>query len=490
MPSSALTAHQRWVLAALGLVVTAVVMVAVPAYSTYGARLAVDEPQYVLTAMSVGRDGSLDIADELAAEEYRSFHRVDLPRQTVPVGEDGRQVSPHDPLLPILLAGPVRVGGWVAARATIAVTAGAVAVLTAWTAIRRFGVRQHVAVGVVAAFSCAAPLATYGTQVYPELPAAAAVLVAVIAATAAPSVRSAAVLVVAVTALPWLAVKYAPVAVSVVAVAAWRWWRASPRIVVITGAVLAVAAGVYLLVHRALYGGWTSYASSSSAATSGELAVAGTEPSVVGRSRRLAGLLVDDPFGLLLWMPAWLLGPVAIGVLWRRRPPGCEAMLVPLVVGWWVATFVALTMHGWWWPGRQVVVVLPLAVVAIAYAVDAIPALRPVVIAAGVVGVGTWIWSSVEAITRRHVLVVDFDRTGNPWVQLWRLLLPDGRTPTAADAVLLAAWTCAIAGLGWAGWRYATDAAEEGGAAAANSAAIATAAASRFGLRGTKPSSS
>jgi hypothetical protein len=469
--------------------VTAIVMVGIPAHSTYGARLAVDEPQYVLTAMSIGRDGSLDIADELAAEDYRPFHRVDLPRQTVPVGDDGRQVSPHDPLLPTLLAGPVRLGGWVAGRATIAVTAGAVAVLAAWTAMRRFGVRQHVAVGVVAAFSCAAPLATYGTQVYPEVPAAAAVLVAVIAATSAPNVRSAAVLVVAVTALPWLAVKYAPVAVSVVAVAAWRWWRMSPRLVVVTGAVLAAAAGAYLLAHRALYEGWTSYASSGYAAANGELAVAGEAPSVVGRSRRLAGLLVDDPFGLVLWMPAWLLVPVAVGALWRRRPPGCEALLAPLVVGWLVATFVALTMHGWWWPGRQLVVVLPLAVVAVAYAVDAIPALRPVAIAAGAVGVATWTWTTFEAIARRHVLVVDFDRTGNPWVQLWRLLLPDGRTSTAADAALLAAWTCAVAGLGWAGWRYATAADAGGDGAAANSAAIATTAASRLGLRGTKPSS-
>ena len=37
--------------------------------------MAVDEPQYVLTAISIGRDGSLDISDELAAEDHRAFHR-------------------------------------------------------------------------------------------------------------------------------------------------------------------------------------------------------------------------------------------------------------------------------------------------------------------------------------------------------------------------------------------------------------------------------
>ena len=32
-----------------------------------------------------------------------------------------------------------------------------------------------------------------------------------------------------------------------------------------------------------------------------------------------------------------------------------------------MATFVALTMQGWWFPGRQLVVVLPAAVLAIAW---------------------------------------------------------------------------------------------------------------------------
>ena len=145
-------------------------------------------------------------------------------------------------------------------------------------------------------------------------------------------------------------------------------------------------------------------------------------------------------------------------------------------------------MHGWWWPGRQVVVVLPLAVVAVAYAIDSLPALRRVAIPAAALGVETWLWTTVDAITRRHVLVVDFHRTGNPWVRFWALFLPDGRTPTPVDAVLLAAWTFVLAGLGWAGWRYATAAADVDGLARANSAAIVPTTVSRFGLRGTKPS--
>jgi hypothetical protein len=484
----------RFVLAALGLAVTCVTTLGIAAHATYGARVAVDEPQYLLTAMSIGRDGSLDISDELAAEAYRPFHRVDLPRQTVPVGESAREVSPHDPLLPVLIAGPARVGGWVAAKAAIAVMAGALAVLTAWTAMRRFGVSRPVAIGVTVAFACAAPLATYATQIYPEVPAALAATSAVAAATAPLSRRSAAVLVVAVAALPWLAVKYAPVAAVLAGVALWRWrhqvdqqnrrwWRA----VVLT---LAVAGVAYLIVHRWLYGGWTSYARGGQFVANGELSAVGDAPDYTGRSRRLAGLLVDDGFGLAMWMPAWLLLPVAVGVLWRRRPPAAEVLLAPLATGWLVATFVALTMHGWWWPGRQLVVVLPLAVVAIAFAVETVPVWRLAFVLVAVLGMATWVWTTVEAITRRHVLVVDFERTANPWIQAWRRLLPDGRSPSTADGVMLAVWTVAIAALGWVGWRYAHTPSAGVVADPARSAARAATVSSRSGLRGAKPSSS
>jgi hypothetical protein len=258
------------------------------------------------------------------------------------------------------------------------------------------------------------------------------------------------VLVPAVVALPWLSVKYAPLA-SAAAFGALVAWRRKRRLVVAIATVLAAAGAAYLLAHRAVYGGWTSYAASGLGAESGELAVVG-RPDHLGRTRRFVGLLVDDPFGIALWMPAWLLLPVAVAALTRRRPPGWALLLAPLAAGWLVASLVALTMHGWWWPGRQLVAVLPLAVVAIAWCADRIDAVRRVLVVVAALGVVTWVWTTVEAITRRRVLVVDFDRTANPWVRLWRLALPNGRAPSATDGILLAAWTVAVAGLAWAGW--------------------------------------
>ena len=109
------------------------------------------------------------------------FHEVELPVQTE-TQDDGSQVSPHDPLLPALLAVPMGLGGWVAAKATLAVLAGLLAGLLVWTAHRRFAVplgaggadRAGVRRG-------GARSSAYGTQVYPELPAALAVTVAIAA---------------------------------------------------------------------------------------------------------------------------------------------------------------------------------------------------------------------------------------------------------------------------------------------------------------------
>ncbi|HEX2157398.1 MAG TPA: hypothetical protein VHS79_10540 [Actinomycetes bacterium] len=194
--------------------------------ATHTTRTTADEPQYLLTAISLATDGDLDIADELADGRWRPFHALPLPTQTEPLA-DGRRLSPHNPLLPLLLAGPVAAGGWVGAKLAMAVMAGLLAALLVWTAVRRLEVPVGTAALAVAVLACSPPLAVYGSQVYPELPAALAVLAAAAALTApaVPSVRATLVVGVAVVALPWLGVKYAPVAAAITLVACWRLVR-------------------------------------------------------------------------------------------------------------------------------------------------------------------------------------------------------------------------------------------------------------------------
>lgn len=346
--------------------VAAALGIGIPA--TSHERVAVDEPQYLLTAQSIARDGDLDIANQLAGQSWREFTSTEPPVETV-VRPDGSQISPHDPLLPLLFAVPVAVGGWVAAKLTLALLAGVLAAWTLWLAVRRFSVPLPLATIGVAAASASAPLAVYGQQIYPELPAALAVVAGVTGLTG--SRRRDLILVgVAVTALPWLSIKYAPVAVVLAVLtlrpssdtcvppetAVQRHGGVTRRMVL--GAGLGLMAVVYLVVHLRIWGGLTVYASGDHFQETGQLGVMGTDPNYLFRSWRLIDLLVDSQYGLVSWQPAWLL---LVPALAASR----LVLTAPLAAGWLVATYPALTMHGYWWPGRQVVVVLPLAVLLV-----------------------------------------------------------------------------------------------------------------------------
>ena len=431
-------------MAAVAVVAFAASVAALPARASYGARTTGDEPHYLLTAISLAEDRDLDVSDEIDARRYEPFSEVGLNRQSRPLA-GGRMVGPHDPLLPLLLAPGVAIAGWAGAKVTLALIAAATAALALWVAVRRFGARLRPATVVVALFAATAPLAAYGTQVYPELPAAAATLAAVAIATAERSRARAIALAAAVSALPWLSVKYAPVAAALAGLAVWTWWRRGERTgATLLCALLGVSAAVFVAAHWAWYGGWTPYGVGDHFVT-GEFGVVGFDPNPAGRSTRLVGLLVDREFGLAAWAPAWLLAVPAVAALATRRPRAWTFLALPAAAGWLNATFVALTMHGWWWPGRQVVVVAPLIVIAIAiWAGESKPRLWWAA-GLGLAGLFSWLWLVVEVLSRDLTLVVDFYETSNPLYRAWSALLPDYRDPTIATWVLHGLWIAAAA---------------------------------------------
>jgi hypothetical protein len=435
----------RLAMLAVGLLTVLAAGLGIGVPATHGGPAAVDEPQYLLSALSLWEDHDLDIADELADRRFLAFHDADLPVQTA-TRPDGSQLSPHDPLLPVLLAVPMGLGGWVAAKLALAVLAGLLAALLLWTAVRRFAVPVRIAAPGVALATCTAPLAVYGQQVYPELPGALAALAAVAAVSAPrPTARTLAAFGLAVTALPWLSVKYAPVGVALFLVAAAGLLRARRYAAagVLTGA-LAAGGIAYLAVHKAIYGGITAYASGDAFQGSGEFGVVGFHPDYPGRTVRLLGLLVDRDFGLAAWQPAWFLLVPALAALLVRRPPHWPALAAPLLAGWATATWVALTMHGFWWPGRQLVVVLPLAVLAIlvwlARAGRTAVVVAAVLAAAGVGYYAVLLGTGYLGQTR-WVLAPDDLRLHWPAA----LLLPDDRDLTAADRLRYAAWVAVAA---------------------------------------------
>lgn len=432
-----------------GIAVAAVAASGIGIRASYGAQTTADEPQYLLSALSIWEDGDLDIADEIAEERFRDFHEADLPQQTLAF-PDGRRISPHDPLWPLLLAVPMGLGGWVAAKTALAVLGGLLAALTVWTARHRLGVSTPTAYLTGGVFAIAPPLVVYSTQVYPEI-LAALVLLAGFSALLGPFGRSGRlVMAVAVVVLPWLAVKYVPLA-AVLALAGLVKATRHERLWLI--ATFSVAAGAYVAGHLHLYDGLTAYAAGDHFA-GGEFTAVGTDVDLWGRSTRLIGLLVDRGFGLAAWQPAFVLLPTAVGwALARRQGRNLMTALGLLVTGWLVATFAALTMHGWWFPGRQVVVVVPIAVLLVASWADSARRRREAVIALGVLGMMAHGFFVVEGLRQQLTLVVDFGATANPFYRALAAVLPDYMAGDSISWALHGVWVVAVVALGWMGWR-------------------------------------
>lgn len=420
----------------------------IPVRATYGAQTSADEPQYLLSALSLWEDGDLDISDERADRRYLAFHEAPLPQQTKLL-EGGSRISPHGPLLPLLLAVPMGLWGWEGAKATLAVIAGATAGLLAWVAHQRFGARPWVAAGVVGVFALSPPFAVYATQVYPELPAAFFVSIAVACLTANSTPRRGAGAVLSVVALPWLATKYIPVA-AVLGLAALLWVPRARRPALM--AAFGGAAIVYLLVHQSIYGGLTPYAAGDHF-VGGELTAVGTEPNLWGRASRLVGLMVDRGFGIAAWQPAYLLVPVAVGAGIRLRYRGFVLLSSLLGVGWLVAAFMALTMHGWWFPGRQLVVVLPAAVLIVARWADTSWNRVMAISALGLVGVGAFVALVIEGRAAGLTWVVDFAAVGFLPYRTWSSLLPDYMAATPATWAAHAGWSLLLVSLLALGFR-------------------------------------
>lgn len=425
--------------------------------ASYGARTTGDEPYYLITAVSLWNDRELDISDEIETGAFREWHEIPLDEQTKPL-DGGRRVSPHDPLLPILLAAPMALGGWVGAKLSVAALAGLLSALITWVAVRRFAVSVGAAGLTAGIFGASAPFAVYGNQVYPELPAALCVLVAVACLTTAraPRMGGLVVLAVAITALPWLSIKYVPVATTLALLGVAALWRAG-RGQALGGFVgaLAIMSLAFVAGHLQWYGGLTAYAVGDHF-TSGELSVIGSDPNYLGRTRRLLGLLVDRNFGLAAWQPAWFLIVPSAAALARARPRHWATLALPLAVGWLTATLVALTMQGWWWPGRQLVVVLPCAVICIACWVEGSRARLATLLLTGALGVLTLVWLLAEGLTHRITWVVDFFDTTNPLYGVWRNVLPDYLDVTTMTWILHGVWLVVALALAVQAWMDTT----------------------------------
>ena len=365
-----------------------------------------DEPHHLLAAQSLVNDGDLDVSDGYRDRDYRDFYPYELDRHGR--ATDGRLHEPHGPGSPLLVApafaaaGPKGVELLVAALAALSMTLAYLLPLRV--------APDPWALGAAFAIGVSPPLVAYGSAVYPEVAAAAALAGAALLAArleARASRRAAFGCLALVGALPWLGLKFVPAGLVIGAFAIGSLRRAGRPLLAVGCVELALlSAAFYVGVNEGLYGGPTPY----SADFQGESATEASEPlDYVGRVYRLAALLLDRDFGLLRWAPVFVMGLLGAWLLHRARRERlarvvpslreaertaaiCSLALAAQLV---VAAFLAPTMFGFWFPPRHLVAALPLALPLVAWGLRHAPRTGTALAAIGAVA-SAWLYLDVR----------------------------------------------------------------------------------------------
>jgi hypothetical protein len=289
-----------------------------------------DEPHYLVMAQSLLSDGDLDLTDEFAAREYAPFYGGGLAPHTSPNTPPGRLYSMHSPGLPALLLPAYALGGYPGARVFVSALAALTGVLL-HRLVRDVTKDERIAAAAWALATFTPPLAFYAVTLYPETPAALAVVAFLVSARATPGAGALAAATALVVVLPWVHTKFIPLAIFGLAFTLLRPYRWAAR----AWATAALAASLVLLSFYF----WSVYGSPSFRAALG--------PADVSLRRApwgLAGALLDRQYGLLVVAPVLALAIPGGIALWRRHTGDAlrAATLVALIVipaaayvGWW-----------------------------------------------------------------------------------------------------------------------------------------------------------
>ena len=343
-----------------------------------------DEPHYLLAAESIVEDGDVDVKDEFAAKAYADFYPYDLDKH----GEEteGRLNEPHGVGFPLLIAPAYSIGGAHGVELFLALIA-ALAVTLAYRLALRVAPDPW-ALGAALAVGLSPPFVAYGTAIYPELTAAAALAGAALLAAQLEeriSRRAAFGCFALLGALPWLGTKFVPAGIVIAGFAIRSIMRSRRGTLALGSAELALfSVTLYVGINEALYGGPTPYAADSAGETATD---AGFPLGYLERTYRLGALFLDRDYGLLRWAPFFLLAFGGLWLLYRERREKLShtvpelravervALLCAGALGaqLLVAAFLAPTMFGFWFPPRHLLAALPLAIPLSAWALRHAP---------------------------------------------------------------------------------------------------------------------
>ena len=343
-----------------------------------------DEPHYLLAAESIVEDRDVDVKDEYAARAYGDFYPYDLDKHGRET--EGRLNEPHGIGFPLVITPAYAIGGATGVELFLAAIA-ALAVALAYRLALRVAPDPW-AFGAALAIGLSPPFVAYGTAVYPELMAGAALAgAALLAARLEESIsrRAAFGCFALLGLLPWLGTKFVPAGIVIGAFAIRSLMRARRGTLALGSAELALfSVTLYVGINEAVYGGPTPYA----ADVQGETATDASFPGgYLQRSYRLVALFLDRDYGLLRWAPVFLLAFGGLWLLYRSRRERIShavpelravertAMICAAALGAQLlaAAFLAPTMFGFWFPPRHLLAALAVAVPLAAWALRHAP---------------------------------------------------------------------------------------------------------------------
>ena len=304
-----------------------------------------DEPHYLVMTQSLLTDGDLRIEDNHARGDYREYFPHELEPHYLTRGTDGEIYSVHPVGLPVLALPAFWLAGYPGVVAMLVLMAALAATLL-WSWAKQVTGSTDAATFGWAAAAVTSPFLFNSFTVFPEVPAALAVMIAL---AWRPDAATTGVLVVrglAVAALPWLSTKYAPMAALIGLVVMWRSVR-SMRAALALGLPCGVGLGGWFLFF---YAYWGTFSPSAPYGSQQNMAIGNLV-------RGFPGLLFDQEYGVMALAPVLVLALAGL-VMMFRQPGGTarRAVEVVAVLGALLATVGAF--HIWWGgsasPGRPV----------------------------------------------------------------------------------------------------------------------------------------
>jgi len=355
---------RRWLLAAPSLVALYYLSL-VPVMSDRLDPLTGDEPFYVMTAISLVRDGDLDEANNYAQRDFDEFY----PASPLPEDWNGwpafpRTLPPHPATtdlpglhtkhgigLSLLIAVPYELAGRLGAVLVI-LGCGALLAGQMYLLGRSIGALPDIAGAVAVGLAVVMPIAPYALLIFPEVPAALLLLYA-IRRLAAPHNANWqwALAGASIGFLPWLHQRFAPTAAVLSAFLLYRTIRSRSFRTTASGLGLTALGGVSLLAYNL----WLYRSPLQDTSDHAGFSSAG------GILNGTFGLVIDAQWGLLIVAPIYLLALAALPY-WLRVNRSLVLLVAAAVLPYLAVVAAYRVWWGEWGPAaRYLVPIVPLA---------------------------------------------------------------------------------------------------------------------------------